>query len=289
METWPVRSRGFMGAVMQGSWGIGFLLSSALYGLFYNYLGWRGLLMIGILPALLIIYIRIFVKEPEVWVENRRQQTIQHREMRTPLFSIFKLDLLGNTLTTCLMMASAFVIYYANYALFATHLQLDLHLSPAFVALPIALANAGLFISAILWGWVADRIGRRWAIAMPAALGLPVAFVYLLAQDYTWIVVGFALQGMFACGGLWSGMPAYLSERFPTEVRATASAFCYHQGAIFGGLVPPVLVYFATTYNLGFAIPMLVSTIIAATSVVISLLLSPETKGKVLVPDLVVA
>jgi len=48
-------------------------------------------------------------------------------------------------------------------------------------------------------------------------------------------------------------------------------------------------VYFATTYNLGFAIPMLVSTIIAAASVVISLLLSPETKGKVLVPDLVVA
>ena len=130
METWPVRSRGFMGAVMQGSWGIGFLLSSAIYGLFYNYIGWRGLLMIGIAPALLIIYIRLFVKEPEIWVENQRQQKAQNREVRTPLFSIFKPEMLGNTLTTCLMMASAFVIYYANYALFATHLQLDLHLSP---------------------------------------------------------------------------------------------------------------------------------------------------------------
>src|SRR6516164_8257286 len=129
METWPARSRGFMGAVMQGSWGIGFLMSSALYGLFYNWIGWRGLLMIGILPALLIIYIRMFVKEPEIWVENRRQQTLQNREVRAPLFSIFKRDMLGNTLTTCLMMASAFVIYYANYALFATHLQLDLHLT----------------------------------------------------------------------------------------------------------------------------------------------------------------
>jgi SHS family lactate transporter-like MFS transporter len=103
-----------MGALMQGSWRIGFLLSSALYGFFYNYLRWRGLLMIGILPALPIIYIRIFFKEPEVSVENRRQQTLQHREIRAPLFSIFKLDLAGNTLTTCLMMASAFVIYYAN-------------------------------------------------------------------------------------------------------------------------------------------------------------------------------
>src|SRR5437868_2057722 len=85
METWPMRSRGFMGAVMQGSWGIGFLLSSAIYGLFYNYIGWRGLLMIGIAPALLIIYIRLFVKEPEIWVENQRQQKAQNREVRAPL------------------------------------------------------------------------------------------------------------------------------------------------------------------------------------------------------------
>src|SRR5207248_1645919 len=80
METWPARSRGFMGAVMQGSWGIGFLLSSALYGLFYNYIGWRGLLMAGILPAFLIIWIRIYVKEPAIWLENQRQQKAQGRE-----------------------------------------------------------------------------------------------------------------------------------------------------------------------------------------------------------------
>src|SRR5712664_4839677 len=170
MESWPARSRGFMGAVMQGSWGIGFLMSSAIYGLFYNYIGWRGLLMIGIAPALLIIWIRIYVKEPEIWVENQRQQKLQGREVRTPLFSIFKLDMLGNTLTTCLMMASAFVIYYANYALFATHLQLDLKLSPALVALPIALANTAFFLSSLFWGWVGERIGRRWAILIPAAL-----------------------------------------------------------------------------------------------------------------------
>src|SRR5260221_10591093 len=158
--------------------------------------------MIGILPALVIIWIRLSVKEPPIWVENRRQQKLQGREVRTPLFSIFKPELLGNTLTTCLMMASAFVIYYANYALFATHLQLDLKLSPALVALPIALANTCFFLSSLFWGWLAERIGRRWAIIIPAALGVPTAFIYLLAQDYSWIVLGFALQGMFACGGV---------------------------------------------------------------------------------------
>jgi MFS transporter, SHS family, lactate transporter len=114
-------------------------LASALYGLLYNLIGWRGLLMAGIAPALVIIYVRMFVKEPAVWVENRRQQQLQNREVRAPLFSIFNRGLLGNTLTTCLMMASAFIIYYANYGLFATHLQLDLKLGPGLVALPIAL------------------------------------------------------------------------------------------------------------------------------------------------------
>jgi hypothetical protein len=65
---------------------------------------------------------------------------------------------------------------------------------------------------------------------IPAALGVPTAFLYLTTQDYTLIVIGFALQGMFACGGMHVQYPAYLSERFPTEVRATAVAFCFHQG-----------------------------------------------------------
>jgi len=67
METWPIRSRGFMGAILQGSWGLGAVLSSAAYGLLYDSIGWRGLLWMGILPAFLIIYVRKFVKEPAVW------------------------------------------------------------------------------------------------------------------------------------------------------------------------------------------------------------------------------
>src|SRR6201999_2710796 len=78
METWPQRSRGFMGAVLQGSWGLGALLSSALYGLLFDSIGWRGLLLLGVLPALLIVYIRRYVKEPEVWVENRRKQRAEN-------------------------------------------------------------------------------------------------------------------------------------------------------------------------------------------------------------------
>ena len=289
METWPTRSRGFMGAVLQGSWGIGFLLSSGLYALLYNLIGWRGLLIIGVLPAFAIIYIRIFIKEPPVWVENRQQQRLQNREVRTPLFSIFKPSMLRNTLTACFMMASAFVLYYANYALFATHLQLDLHLSPALVALPIALANALFFLSSLFWGWVAEHIGRRWAIIIPGVIGIPVSLIYLLIPDYTWVVVGFALQGMFALGGMHVHYPAYLSERFPTEVRATAAGFCYHQGAIWGGLAGPLLVGYATSRHIALSGPILVTTVVCLVIFVIAVFLGPETRGKELTAELSVA
>jgi SHS family lactate transporter-like MFS transporter len=289
MENWPIRSRGFMGGVLQSSWGLGAVLSSAAYGLLYDAIGWRGLLMLGVLPALLLVYIRVFVKEPPVWLENRRLQRTQHREVRTPLFSIFKRGLLGNTLTACWMMASAFVVGYSIGGLFPTYLQRDLHLTPGHVALPVLLQSLMFFVSGSLWGWFADRVGRRWAIMIPAILTIPVAPLYLLTTNYTMIVIFFTLQGAFGAGGMHAQYPAYLSERFPTEVRATAGGFVYHQGAIFGGLVGPVLAYLATNWQLGFAIPMLVGTTVACVSLILAMAISPETRGKELVPDLVVA
>ncbi|HEV2302955.1 MAG TPA: MFS transporter [Stellaceae bacterium] len=288
MEQWPIRSRGFMSGVLQGSWSIGFLLSSVIYGLFFNYIGWRGMLWVGVLPALSIVYVRYFVKEPEVWVENRRLQRLENREVRAPLIKIFKRGMLANTLLACWWMASNFVLYYSIWALFATHLQQDVKLTTMGTALPFMLANILSFLGMCWWGWTADIIGRRWAMIIPAAIAIPVAPLYLFTGSELWITLGFGLQGAFG-GALYSQLPSYLSERFPTEVRATASAFCYHQGAILGGLVAPVLAYFAVNFHVGYAVPMLVGTVAAAASVVVSLLLSPETKGTVLVADLQVA
>jgi SHS family lactate transporter-like MFS transporter len=288
MEQWPIRTRGFMSGVLQGSWGLGFAISSLIYWLGFDRFGWRGMLWVGVLPALSVIYIRYFVKEPEVWVENRRQQRESKREVHAPLLSIFKRGMIGNTLTACWWMASNFVVYYSIYALFATHLQKDLNMSTAAVGQLLLYSNIIGFLAMAFWGYVAERLGRRWAMIIPAALAVPIAPMYLMTNDWTWIATGFLLQG--ACGGaLYSQLPSYLSERFPTEVRATAAGFCYHQGAIFGGFVPPVITYCALTYGVSFSVPMLIGTVVAASSVVVALLISPETKGKELTSELVVA
>jgi MFS family permease len=195
IEQWPIRSRGFMNAVLQGSWGIGFLLSSAAYGLLYTSIGWRGLLWIGILPALTVVYVRYFVKEPPVWVENRRRQRAENREVRIPLLSIFKRGMIGNTALACWWMAGGLVTYYAINGMFATHLQKDLGLSPAMIATPIVFANLVVFLASMFWGWAGDRIGRRWAMIIPGLLGIPVAFCYMLSSDYWVIVIGYVVQG----------------------------------------------------------------------------------------------
>jgi SHS family lactate transporter-like MFS transporter len=110
--------------------------------------------------------------------------------------------------------------------------------------------------------------------------------MYLLTSDLNWIVVGFVIQGFFG-GSVPALAPAYMTERFPTEVRTSASAFCYHFGLIFGALVPPVVSYFAIEHHMGFAVPMLIGTITGAVTMISALLLSPETKGKVFIADLI--
>jgi SHS family lactate transporter-like MFS transporter len=186
-------------------------------------------------------------------------------------------------------MASGFVLYYSINVLFPTHLQVDLKLSPGAIGEIGVAANLIVFLSSIGWGWVADRYGRKVAQILPALIAIPIAPLYLLTSNFTLIWWAFVVQGAFGSGGFASQAPSYLAERFPTEVRATAAGFCYHQGAIWGGLVAPILAYVATAYHIGYAMPMLIGTIVAALSFVIAIALGPETKGKVLVADLVVA
>jgi SHS family lactate transporter-like MFS transporter len=289
METWPVRSRGFMGGVLQGSWGLGFMLSSGVYGLFYASIGWRGMLWIGVLPALSVFFVRKFVKEPPIWLENRRRQRLEQREVHAPLIAIFQKQILANTLTAWVWLGGGFIAYYSVNALFATHLQKDLHLTPGLVATPIFFANLGTFLASCGWGWWADRIGRRWSTIIPALIALPLAPLYLLSTDFLWIAAGFIAQGMCAGGGMQGQMVAYLNERFPTEIRATASAFCYHQAGIFGGFVPVILTFLAEHFGTGLAEPMIIGTWIGCIAWAVAVFYGPETKGKILVPDLVVA
>jgi MFS transporter, SHS family, lactate transporter len=285
VETWPVRSRGLMASVLQGSWALGYLVAAVLYATVYDVVGWRGMLWVGVLPALAVVWIRVYVKEPEVWVENQKRQIEQNAQVKVPLAALFRRGMILNTLSACWWLASAFTVYYSIFGLFATYLTKELHLSAAAVGWPLAFSNGLTFIFSFLWGSISDRLGRRWAMIIPAIIGLFITPMYLLTGDYMTIAIAFSIQGAFA-GAIYGQNPSYSNERFPTEIRATAAAFCYHIGAVAAGFVTPILTWFAVQQGMGFAKPMLFGTTAGLISFIIALLLGPETKGKVLVADL---
>jgi len=267
-----------MSGLLQGAWGLGFVLASIAYGVLFERIGWRGLFWIGVLPALLIVYVRRFVKEPEVWVENRKRQIEAKREVRSPFTRLFQAPLRRNTLTASWWMISGFVAYYAINTLFATHLQQNLHFTTVQVMFPIAASNLVYFFAAGFWGSLSDKIGRRWSGIIPALVAIPVAALYLTTNDPIVVTVGFILQGAFGQAMYWL-YPVYLAERFPTEVRAAATAFCYHAGAIVGGVIPPIITLMASHNGTGLAAAMLIWTTVGAASWCLALFLGPETRG----------
>jgi SHS family lactate transporter-like MFS transporter len=142
----------------------------------------------------------------------------------------------------------------------------------------VAASNLMCFIAAGFWGLLSDRIGRRWSGIIPALVAIPIAALYLTTNDPVIVTIGFILQGAFGQAMYWL-YPVYLTERFPTEVRGAASAFSYHSGAVFGGIIPPVITLMAQHNNMGLAAAMLIWTTVGAASFSLALFLGPETKG----------
>ena len=111
--------------------GLGYLIAAVLYATLYDVIGWRGMLWVGVLPALAVVWIRVYVKESEVWVENQHQQKAQKAEVKVPLVAIFRRGMLMNTVTCCWWLISFYIVYYSIVGLFATYLTQEWHLSPA--------------------------------------------------------------------------------------------------------------------------------------------------------------
>ena len=176
METWPARSRGFMGGVLQGSWGLGFAAVECRLRLALR----RDRLArpaVDRRPAGLAVVYRPLLRQGAAGLGREPAAAARRRHARSarrcsPSSSA---ALLGNTLTACWWMASGFVTYYSINALFATHLQKDFGLSPGDGR---AADHAGerlvVFLACGVLGLVSDQIGRRWAMIIPALLAIPV-------------------------------------------------------------------------------------------------------------------
>ncbi len=251
-EVWPDRYRSRAASVMQSAWALGFFLA-AFVNLCLGTQGWRMVFLMGTAPALLALFIRARVNEPECWQEIQQRRTAPVRDEARKDARLFRFTFLQlfdrwtwrDTLVgTALATVAAFGLWGAtNWTpsivreVVDTEMLSDVVINDL-VSFAVMSLNAGAFLGYLAFAPIADRFGRKAAFfffLLGSAVMIPIAFQ--CAKDYTTIVLLLPLLGFFN-NGLFSGFPIYLPELFPTHMRTTGAGFCFNAGRILSAIGP---------------------------------------------------
>jgi MFS family permease len=272
-------SRGRALGIIQSAWAVGWALAVVAYliafELFPETTAWRVLMCLGILPALLILYVRSRVEDPEVYRDARASGL---GEGEVPLRLILRGKLLRTTIAASLLATGIQGGYYAMFTWIPTYLKTERELTIVGTSGYLFVVIAGAFLGYLCAGWVHDRLGRRRAFALFAALaGLSLVAYFAVPEgsNTVLLLVGFPL-GFFA-SGCFSGFGSYLAELYPTRARATGEGFCYNVGRGLGALFPGIIGFLAAAIGLGGAVAFGVFGYVLA---IAALTVLPETRGR---------
>jgi MFS family permease len=275
-ETWPAEHRGKALGLMQSMWAVGEIVAAGVVALVLPSFGWRAVFFVGVLPALVVFWIRRDVPEPEIWLRHR-----EARPARGSMRALWGRDLRRNALVATAMNACAMFGYWGLFTWI-----------PAYLSLPVAEGGRGLdlmktttwlivmgvgkWLGYALFGFFADAFGRRASYAaylVTAALLVPL---YGIVESPLALLLLGPLVAFFGTG-FFSGFAAVASELFPTEVRGTAMGFTYNLGRGLSAAAPFVVGVIAA--RLGFAAAFYVQAAAFLAAALLALAL-PETKGK---------
>ena len=279
-EMIQARHRGKAVGLVQSAWAVGWGMAAiafwAVYALVAPELAWRILFWIGVLPALLILYIRRNLKDPEVYQANRARMKEEGDE--GSFLEIFSPKLFSTTLRASLLATGMMGAYYAITTWLPTYLKTERQLSVLNTSGYLLVLILGSFIGYLTSAYLSDRIGRRRCFMLFACSAgvLIVLYTQIPITDSWMLVLGFPLG--FFLSGIFSGMGAYLSELFPSRVRGSGQGFCYNIGRAIGAIAPALVGYLSDTVPLGIAIGYLAAG--AYLLVILSVLTLPETRGR---------
>ncbi len=276
-EWWPAEHRGKAVSFMQSGWALGYIAAAGLSALILPVFGWRALFLCGVLPALLTLWIRRHVAEPEIWSATRGQR-------RGGIGDLFRQPLRGRTLAATTL---ATAVLFGYWGLFTW--------LPGFLSAPAAQGGAGLdvvrtsgfmiamqigaFFGYLAFGWLADRFGRRPTFAAYVVIAALVTPLYGMAPRWggeaALLALG-PLVGFFGTG-FFSLFGAMLAEIYPTAIRGLGQGFVYNFGRGLSALAPYAVGALGDTAGLGAALGLNSAFFLAAAALVFLL---PETRGR---------
>jgi MFS family permease len=286
-ETIRAKYRGRAVGTVQGGWAIGWGIAALFYTLFFATLSpnmaWRAMFWIGLAPALLAVYVRKHVQEPEIYRESealRAKTRLTHpstdKHPNLAFLKIFSPEILRITALASIVALGAQGGYYAINTWLPLYLNargLNVTHTGGYLLVVILGSFTGYLVSAHL----ADRLGRKLTLVLFAALSALTVFLYTAVpiSNTATLLLGFPL-GFFPSGS-FSPMGAFFTELFPTAIRGSAQGFSYNLGRGVGALFPALVGYVAIHMRLGHAIAMFAVT--AYLLMILGVLLLPETRG----------
>ncbi len=271
METIPPGTRGVVSGILQTGYPSGYLLAAITYFALYGLLGWRGMFMIGALPALLVWYIRGKVEESPAFLARAplRQGSGLVNKLRSHA---------GRFLYAVLLMTAFNFLSHGTQDLYPTFLQLQHNFSQHTVGIIAIVYNIGAILGGLLFGALSQRIGRRRAILIAALLTLPLIPVWAYGSNPVTLAVGaFLIQ--FAVQGAWGVVPAHLNELSPEDVRGTFPGFAYQLGNLLASANATLQAGIAAANGGNYAFALATSTAIVAVTLAVLAVFGIEAHG----------
>jgi SHS family lactate transporter-like MFS transporter len=246
MEKEPPRLRGVLSGLLQQGYATGYLLAAVAYFFVFPKFGWRPLFFIGGLPALLALFVRMRVKESQVW-ESTQHESL--RQLGRTILSHWKLFLYIVLLMTTMNLAS-----HGTQDMYPTFLERQWHFRVGGRAAVTAVSMLGAIVGGTLFGYVSDRIGRRRAMVIALVLAVLLIPLWAFSPSIAFLVAGAFLM-QFMVQGAWGVIPAHLAELSPDSVRGFLPGFGYQCGVLLASSVTYIEAVFAghTSYGVAMA------------------------------------
>ena len=279
-ETFPDNLRAKYGAFMQSGAPVGVILASIVGGLVTPIIGWRLTFLVSIIPAIMVIFIRRYLKESDVWINNKDQYVNKNiiQEFKE-LISIEHRKIFLISLILCIFGMSA---YWFTYSWLPTYLADERGFALIGSAIGVIIIQLGAFVGYTSFGYVAERLGRRPAFTIYSFIMAISISMITLCWNQINAVPDLIFLFMFLTGfgtGFFGGFGALFSELFPTKIRNTGVGTVFNLARGIQFVTPVIITIVATYFDLSYGIAI---AAIFAMLVGIWIWTFPETKGTVI-------
>ncbi|HEY2070570.1 MAG TPA: MFS transporter [Rhizomicrobium sp.] len=259
MESIPPASRGLVSGILQAGYPSGYLIASIAYAVLFPLVGWRWLFVAGVIPALLVLYIRRNVPESPAWatrtVKTASTFTILARHWKMAIYVV-------------LLMTAFNFFSHGTQDLYPTFLKVNHHLDPHSIGLIAVTYNIGAILGGLCFGALSQRFGRRRTLITGALLSLPVIPLWAFAEGPV-LLAASAFVMQFLVQGCWGVIPAHLNELSPPDARGTFPGTVYQLGNFLASINSSIQGVLAAIFGGAFAFGLAIIAGLAAISIAI--------------------